>query len=116
MREPCGADDEVISTIDLVVRLNASPRIVDRFVRAAGSAAAPAAAADNWFYAGLAAWSLMDVTAHSLRKHTLLTSALDHLGTAVSLRPDHWPARFMRASYLTMLHSDEADEMVAAST
>jgi hypothetical protein len=111
VREPRGADDEVISTIDLVVRLNASPRIVDRFVRAAGAAAAPAA--DNWFYAGLAAWSLMDVTAHSLRKHTLLTSALDHLGTAVSIRPDHWPARFMRASYLTMLHSDEADEMVA---
>jgi hypothetical protein len=31
----------------------------------------------------------------------------------VSVRPDHWPARFVRASYLTMLHSDEADEMVA---
>jgi hypothetical protein len=112
VREPIAVDDEVVSTIDVVVRLNASPRIVDRFVRAAESTAGDPAA-DNWFYAGLAAWSLMDVTAHSLRKHTLLTSALDHLGTAVSVRPDHWPARFMRASYLTMLHSDEADEMVA---
>lgn len=111
MREPCRADDDAIATIDLVVRLNASPRIVDRFVRAAEAAATPEA--DNWFYAGLAAWSLMDVTAHSLRKHSLLTSALDHLSTAVSIQPDHWPARFTRASCLTMLHSDEADEMVA---
>ncbi|GIJ75347.1 hypothetical protein [Virgisporangium ochraceum] len=108
MREPRREDDDALATIELVVRLNASPRIVDEFVRAAGSSHA-----DNWFYAGLAAWALMDVTAHSLRKHSLLTSALDHLSTAVSLRPDHWPARFMRASYLTMLHSDEADEMIA---
>jgi hypothetical protein len=60
VREPCGADDDVISTIDLVVRLNASPRIVDRFVGAARRSAAPDA--DSWFYAGLAAWSLMDAT------------------------------------------------------
>jgi hypothetical protein len=119
VREPCRADDDAIATIDLVVRLNASPRIVEQFVRAAENAAEGAAEnaagpdADSWFYAGLAAWSLMDVTAHSLRKHSLLTSALDHLSAAVSVRPDHWPARFMRASYLTMLHSDEADEMVA---
>jgi hypothetical protein len=109
MREPRAEDDEVMSTIDFVIRLNGSTRIVDGFVREAEARGS----ADSWFYAGLAAWSLMDVTAHSLRKHGLLMSALDHLSAALRIDPDHWPARFMRASYVTMLHSDEADEMVA---
>jgi hypothetical protein len=109
MREPQGHDDAAIAAIDLVVRLNGSPRVVDRFVREAE--ARPTA--DSWFYAGLAAWSLMDVTAHSLRKHSLLMAALDHLSAALRIEPDHWPARFLRASYVTMLHSDEADEMIA---
>jgi hypothetical protein len=109
MREPRAADDEAMSTIDLVVRLNGSPRIVDTFV---GQAEA-GGDADSWFYAGLAAWALMDVTAHSLRRHGWLTAALHHLTAALRVDPEHWPARFMRASYVTMLHSDEADEMVA---
>lgn len=109
MREPRSEDDKAISTINLVVRLSGSTKVVDGFVRDAQASGG----ADSWFYAGLAAWSLMDVTAHSLRKHGMLTSALDHLSVALRIDPDHWPARFMRASYVTMLHSDEADEMVA---
>jgi hypothetical protein len=109
MREPRPADDEAMSTIDLVVRLNGSPKIVDTFV---GEAEA-GGNADSWFYAGLAAWAVMDVTAHSLRRHGLLMAALNHLSAALRVDPEHWPARFMRASYVTMLHSDEADEMVA---
>lgn len=109
MREPNAGDDEVMSTIDLVVRLNGSPKIVDTFVGEAGASGN----ADSWFYAGLAAWSVMDVTAHSLRRHGLLMDALHHLTAAVRIDAEHWPARFVRASYVTMLHSDEADEMVA---
>jgi hypothetical protein len=109
VREPRAEDDEVRSTIEVVVRLNGSPRVVDRLVRAAEERGD----ADSWFHAGLAAWSLMDVTAHSLRKHGLLMSTLDHLSAAVRIDPGHWPARFLRASYVTMLHSDEADEMIA---
>lgn len=109
MREPRVEDDEAMSTIDLVVRLNGSPRIVDTFVREAEASGN----ADSWFYSGLAAWSLMDVTAHSLRRHGLLMDALNHLSAALRIDAEHWPARFMRASYVTMLHSDEADEMVA---
>jgi hypothetical protein len=109
MREPREEDDEAIAAIDLVTKLNGSSRMLDAF-RADAEAHGDA---NSWFYAGLAAWSLMDTTAHSLRKHRLLVSALDHLGSAVRLAPEHWPARFVRASYITMLHSDEADEMVA---
>jgi hypothetical protein len=109
MREPRTADDEAMSTIDLVVRLNGSPKIVDTFVGRAEAGGD----ADSWFYAGLAAWALMDVTTHSLRRHGWLMAALQHLTAALRVDPEHWPARFMRASYVTMLHSDEADEMVA---
>src|SRR5262245_29593199 len=109
MREPRAEDDQVMSTIDLVARMGTSTKIVDRFVEEAEAREN----ADSWFYAGLAAWSLMDVTAHSLRKHGLLISALNHLSAALQVDPEHWPARFMRATYITMLHSEEADEMVA---
>ena len=115
MREPRRGDDEVLSTIDLVVRLNGSTKIVDGFVRQAEAqvATGTGTGADAWFHAGLAAWAVMDVTSHSLRKHGLLMAALDHLSAALRADAEHWPARFMRASYVTMLHSDEADEMVA---
>ncbi len=109
MREPRAEDDEVISTMELVARLNGSTRVLDGFV---GRAEAQGDA-DSWFYAGLAAWSAMEATNHSLRKHRLLVSTLDYLSAALRADPDHWPARFTRASYVTMLHSDEADEMVA---
>lgn len=98
-----------MSTIDLFVRLSTSTKIVDNFVKEAEAGEN----ADSWFYAGLASWALMDTTAHALRKHSLLMSALNHLSAGLQVDPEHWPARFMRATYITMLHSEEVDEMVA---
>lgn len=109
MREPRAEDDQFVSTINLFTRLSTSPKIVDSFVKEAEAGEK----ADSWFYAGLASWSLMDATAHALRKHGLLMAALDHLSAALQVDPEHWPARFMRTTYITMMHSEEADEMVA---
>lgn len=109
MREPRPDDDATASTIDLVVRLKGTATVVDRLVDEAGRTDGP----DAWFQAGLAAWAVMEVTSHSLRKHHLLMSALDHLSTAIELDPSHWPARFMRCTFVTMMHGDEADESVA---
>jgi hypothetical protein len=102
MREPREEDDQAIAAIDLATKLDGSSMMLDAF-RADAEAHGDA---NSWFYAGLAAWSLMDATAQPLGKQPLIVSALDHLSAAIRLAPEHWPARFVRASCITMVQGD----------
>jgi hypothetical protein len=104
-------DDEMLKTIQLSVRTGARNQIITYFKdKAEKNSGDP----DAWFYHGVCAWEMMNVTNNSHEKHRYLITVFNACERACSLQPDHWPGLFLRSLTRSLLMSNEyVDEMVS---
>ncbi|MCU0285178.1 MAG: hypothetical protein MUF15_02150 [Acidobacteria bacterium] len=101
-------DDDMLKAIKLSIKMTGKDKMSEHFKR---KIEAGENAVDSWFYYGLNAWEMMNVSSQAQKKHEYLVEALKGFGEAVSIEELHWPALLLRSLIRTMMSGDEVDEM-----
>jgi len=100
-------DDEMLKTLILSARMSRRDKMSAYFKQKIENGDNPG---DAWFYYGLNAWQMMNVTSELQEKHLCLVEVLKGFSEAVALEPLHWPALYLRCLIRIRMSGEEVDK------